>query len=91
MMKLVAVVAFAAVIATPALAQNSGRGADQGAYAYEYGRAAHASNQQDSRWTRRHSPNPSYDVYDTQGHYVGSDPDPRIRDELYFDRSGRGY
>jgi hypothetical protein len=91
MMKLVAAMAFAAVISTPALAQYGGQGADHGAYAYQYGRAAHASNQQDWRGTRRHSPNPSYDVYDTQGHYVGSDPDPRVRDELYFDRSGRGY
>ena len=41
--------------------------------------------------TRRHSPNPAYDVYDTEGHYVGSDPDPRVRDELFFDHNGRGY
>jgi len=31
---------------------------------------------------RIHSPNPSYDVYDTQGNYVGSDPDPFIRNDL---------
>jgi hypothetical protein len=36
-------------------------------------------------WTpdgRIHSPNPAFDVYDTQGRYVGSDPDPFIRNEL---------
>ncbi|MPZ39590.1 MAG: hypothetical protein GEU95_16340 [Rhizobiales bacterium] len=31
---------------------------------------------------RVHSPNPAYDVYDTQGNYIGSDPDPFIRNEL---------
>ncbi|HZO47117.1 MAG TPA: hypothetical protein VFB68_14580 [Xanthobacteraceae bacterium] len=31
---------------------------------------------------RVHSPNPAFDVYDTQGRYVGSDPDPFIRNEL---------
>jgi hypothetical protein len=29
-----------------------------------------------------HSRNPAYDVYDTRGHYIGSDPDPFIRDQL---------
>ena len=27
----------------------------------------------------RHSPNPAWDVYDMDGRYIGSDPDPRIR------------
>ncbi len=31
---------------------------------------------------RMHSPNPAYDVYDTQGRYISSDPDPFIRNEL---------
>jgi hypothetical protein len=31
---------------------------------------------------RIHSPNPAFDVYDTQGNYVSSDPDPFIRNEL---------
>ena len=31
---------------------------------------------------RRHSSNPAFDVYDTRGHYVGSDPDPTIRADL---------
>ena len=34
----------------------------------------------------RHSSNPAFDVYNTQGHYVGSDPDPRIRMELLRDQ-----
>ena len=38
---------------------------------------------------RIHSSNPAYDVYDTQGNYVGSDPDPFIRNDLARGRDGR--
>ena len=31
---------------------------------------------------RMHSPNPAYDVYDTDGRYISSDPDMFIRNEL---------
>ena len=34
---------------------------------------------------KRHSANPAWDVYDTRGQYVGSDPDPFIRDSLARD------
>jgi len=34
---------------------------------------------------KKHSTNPAYDVYDTRGHYVGSDPDPFIRGQLARD------
>src|SRR5262245_41384372 len=34
-----------------------------------------------------HSPNPAWDVYDTRGRYIGSDPDPFIRNYL---ARGRG-
>ena len=33
----------------------------------------------------RHSSNTAFDVYDSRGHYVGSDPDPRIRMDLLRD------
>ena len=33
----------------------------------------------------RHSSNPAYDVYDTSGRYIGSDPDPFIRGQLARD------
>src|SRR5262245_33806647 len=36
---------------------------------------------------RAHSPNPAWDVYDTRGWYVGSDPDPRVRAQLARDPS----
>ena len=38
---------------------------------------------------RVHSPNPAFDVYDTDGAYLGSDPDPFIRNDLARDRPGR--
>jgi len=34
---------------------------------------------------RRHSSNPAYDVYRLNGDYAGSDPDPRIRSQLFWD------
>ena len=39
---------------------------------------------------RAHSLNPAYDVYDTSGNYVGSDPDVSIRNELMRDPPNRG-
>jgi hypothetical protein len=36
---------------------------------------------------RAHSPNPAWDVYNHEGRYVGSDPDPRIR-EMILIQSG---
>ena len=38
---------------------------------------------------RRHSDNPAYDVYDTQGNYISSDPDMFIRNELMRAPPGR--
>jgi hypothetical protein len=36
--------------------------------------------------TKQHSANPVWDVYDSRGIYVGSDPDPRVRMELLRNR-----
>ena len=33
----------------------------------------------------RHSSNRAFDVYDTSGRYIGSDPDPFIRSQLLRD------
>lgn len=38
---------------------------------------------------RIHSPNPAFDVYDTSGVYISSDPDPFIRNELARDPPDR--
>jgi hypothetical protein len=39
---------------------------------------------------RQQSPQPSHDVYDARGMYVGTDPDASVRFELRRD-SDRGY
>ena len=36
------------------------------------------------------SSNPAYDVYDSTGEYLGSDPDPLVRSQLATDPPGRG-
>jgi len=75
MKTLLATVALAAAVASPALAQTRVTVPYQydGAYgyAYVYPPDRHA-------W----SSNPANDVYDIRGRYVGSDPDPFIRDQL---------
>ena len=70
--------AIAAACATPALAQTThhyqspyAQYVPNGRHMYIYPPDNHP-----------HSSNPAYDVYDTRGHYVGSDPDPFIRDQL---------
>jgi hypothetical protein len=35
---------------------------------------------------KQHSTNPAWDVYDSRGTYIGSDPDARVRMELQRDR-----
>jgi hypothetical protein len=90
MNKIVAAAALAVVISSPAFAQYGGQSVDQLPRQYQ-------SSQPTNRTTggrhvmERHSTNPAFDVYDTEGHYVGSDPDPLIRDELRRDYNGRGY
>jgi hypothetical protein len=39
--------------------------------------------------TKQHSSNPSFDVYNGRGVYVGSDPDSRVRFELLRDGGWR--
>ena len=34
---------------------------------------------------KQHSTNAAYDVYNTRGHYVGSDPDPTVRAQIARD------
>ena len=34
---------------------------------------------------RKHSTNAAYDVYNTRGHYVGSDPDATVRAQIARD------
>jgi len=72
--------AVAAVIVSPALAQNGTHRHARDAYAASNPFAAYGSYR-----AQRPSARGSYSVYDTRGQYVGSDPDPTIRSKLAHD------
>ncbi|MPZ41589.1 MAG: hypothetical protein GEU95_26800 [Rhizobiales bacterium] len=74
--------ALATVLASPAFAQPTFAKWDAyHAYAQsEFGPGRFANG-------TRHSPHRSWDVYNTNGRYVGSDPDPNVRDMIARDRS----
>jgi len=77
-----ATIALAAAVASPALAQTS---QTRVWVPNQYNNAANGYSYI-KPWDRGpHSSNPANDVYDTRGNYVGSDPDPLIRDELARD------
>jgi hypothetical protein len=90
MKTLLTTVAFAVVLATPALSQtapqrNDPRAFDPYAYARDTSAYGRANDNQFGVRQPSNRNNPSYDVYDDRGQYVGSDPDPRIRDQLSRD------
>lgn len=66
---------FGAVSAGPAMSASSKARAAVAAKAQGFGQFTRTVG-------RRHSSNPAFDVYDTAGRYVGSDPDPTIRADL---------
>ena len=84
---LLAVTLLTAAVATPALAQTTVRTQDQwrgpNAYGQDYsaGRnySAYAYVNGQRRLDNRN------DVYDISGHYLGSDPDSSVRDQLARD------
>jgi hypothetical protein len=78
MKTLVAVAALAAVIASPAFAQSTRqhvppRAQAPRALSYDYGQSQHR---------RVVSPNAAYDI---NGEYLGSDPDPTVREQMERD------
>jgi hypothetical protein len=87
MMKtLIATLAVTAALATPTFAQtrNQVRPYDESIYGRDlnaYGSAG-TNRSRDGRMIDRRS-----NVYDQRGNYVGSDPDPTIRDQLRRDPS----
>ena len=82
MKMLLATAALVTLIASPVLAQSVNtkqthvRANSPAVQTMHYGRTEIGS---------RHSTSPTFDVYDTAGHYVGSDPDPRVRQGLIND------
>ena len=95
---MIAAAAVAVVTATPAFAQwgtyrgPGWSGAGPRVYAQYYGPRGWGISQ----CRRQHSPNPAWDVCDPGAAsfkgtpYVGSDPDPRVRQQLQWDPSQGG-
>jgi hypothetical protein len=75
-----AALALATVLASPAFAQST-----------FVNRDAYAQSELGPNWVAtngyRHSPHRSWDVYNTNDRYVGSDPDPNVRDMIARDRN----
>ena len=81
-----AIVALAALIAWPTVGETAAKKKTvrhKAAPVAQQGRTAPWAYVPDNR--RRHSPNPAWDVYYTDGAYAGSDPDPLIRQMLQRD------
>jgi opacity protein-like surface antigen len=78
MKTLLAGAALAAALASPALSQTIPQ--YQSAYAQAIANGRHGYVYPPDN--HAHSSNPANDVYDTRGRYVGSDPDPFIRDTM---------
>jgi hypothetical protein len=69
----------ATLIASPAMAHSKHKPIDRRAavvHRHDVATESFASG------IRAHSPNPAWDVYSHEGRYVGSDPDPRIREMM---------
>lgn len=83
MRTLITALALAAVIVSPACAQQTKRQAAEQSWMPP----GPARLDAQGRYTdgRVHSGNPAFDVYDSSGVYAGSDPDPNVRDMLRRD------
>jgi hypothetical protein len=86
MKTLVTAVALAVVIASPAMAQKKSRAAAEKSFALSQ---PQDDAMQAFAWSAqpaqpRRSLNPAYDVY-VNGTYIGSDPDPQVREGLRRD------
>jgi len=76
---------LAAVIASPALAQNGKHRQVRAPYAASNSYGAYAAAPYNSYRAVRPSARGSYSVYDIRGNRVGSDPDATVRDQLARD------
>jgi hypothetical protein len=81
MKKLISAAALAVLVASPVIAQTAQQRAST---------EASRLNTRNLRQQQPHSGTPAYDVYSTTGQYVGSDPDPRIREMLRRDTALEG-
>ena len=79
---MIAALALATLVASPALAQDPQVRAPKARHTQHATPAGSFSQQGRTEARSVHSGNPAYDVYDLAGNYVGSDPDPLVRMEL---------
>jgi hypothetical protein len=75
---LLAATVLAAAVTTPALAQTRSQDQWRGPFMFERDNSGYA-------YSQRRPMNRSYNVYDERGHYIGTDPDPSVRDQLRRD------
>src|SRR5258705_5815122 len=75
----------AAIIASPALAQNGKHRQVRDPYAASNPYGAYAAAPYGSYRPVRPSARGAYSVYDIRGHRIGSDPDATVRDQLARD------
>jgi hypothetical protein len=89
MRKLLATISLAAgvaaIIASPALAQNAKHRQVRHPYAASNPYGAYAAAPYGSYQPVRPSARGSYSVYDIRGHRVGADPDATVRDQIAHD------
>ena len=83
---LIATVALATVIAAPALAQTANQRTPAQQSQFLRGNGVINQNGRTDNG-QRHSTNPANDVYDSAGHYLGSDPSGLVRLEIQRDRA----
>ena len=88
MRTLITTLAVTVALATPALSQtrNQVRPYDPSVYGRDLNSYGYA-NGNINRFRDQRSLNRRNDVYDQRGDYVGSDPDPIVRDQLRRDPS----
>ena len=88
MRTLITTLAVTVALATPALSQtrNQVRPYDPSVYGRDLNSYGYA-NGNINRFRDQRSVNRRSDVYDQRGGYVGSDPDPIVRDQLRRDPS----
>lgn len=87
MKTLLTTLALSVAIVTPALSQTAERTQQLAQYqprSYDHNAYARDRDVRVNPSARR-SINPRNDVYDQRGDYVGSDPDPRVRDQMRRD------
>jgi Ni/Co efflux regulator RcnB len=88
MRMLFSTLAVAVVVATPALSQTSqGNQRTNDSYSYQREENSRTRANENNRVREQRSTNAQNDVYSLRGLYVGTDPDPVIRDQLGRDPS----